>query len=161
VLGMAEIYIPYRLYQATLLDRRLKIIRYYAVDSATGTLDPYEFAVPPQPDAWIELETPNVHPVRLDEGLTNNMVVEKVRRFLYARGFFRLTNPTITAELIKPDFYIPYWAVFCGDQQNVRATVIDAVRQTVEGSKARQLVETWLLDSNGNSGLRVTGADLL
>jgi hypothetical protein len=161
VLGIAEIYIPYRLYRLTLRDRRLQIIRYYAVDSATGTLDPYEFAFPPDPDACIELETENVHPVRLDEGLTKKMVAEKVRRFLYSRGFFRLTNPSITAELIKPEFYIPYWAAFCGGQQNVRTIVIDAVRQTVEGSKARQLVETWLLDGDGDAGLRLTGADLV
>lgn len=142
--GIAEIYLPYRLYKVMLDDRRIQSVRYYAVDATTGTLDPYEFATAPGEDAWIELETRNFHPVRLGESETRKIIVEKVRRLLYSRGFFRLANPNITADLVTPEFYIPYWAGFYGGEQNLSATVLNAVRQTVEGSKMRRAVQTWL-----------------
>lgn len=144
--AIAEIYIPYRLYKITLNDRRLKSIPFYAVDAATGDLDPYEFAAPPEPHSWMEVETCNAHPVRLEENQTKNIVTEKVRRLMYSRGFFRLASPTITAELVQGEFHIPYWAGFYGDEQNIKVTVLNAVRQTMEGSKLRRLVETWLLE---------------
>jgi hypothetical protein len=142
--GIAEIYIPYRLYKVMLNDRRLQNIRYYAVDAAAGTLDPYEFATAPEENAWEEVETRNFHPVSLSESETKKVASEKIRRLLYSRGFFRLASPGITAQLIKPEFYIPYWAGFYGHEQNVSITVLNAVRQTVEGSKMRRVVRAWL-----------------
>src|SRR5215468_4748809 len=138
--GVAEIYIPYRLYKVTIEDRRFRSVHHYAVDAATGTLDPYEFATPPSPHALVEVETHNLHPARLDEAQTQKLVTEKVRRLSYSQGFFRIINPEIKAERIEPEFYIPYWVGFYGDEQNLSLTVLNAVRQTVEGSKARRLV---------------------
>lgn len=146
--GMAEIYLPYRLYRVTVDDRRLRRVHYYAVDAAAGTLDPYEFTNPPTPDEWIAAETHNFHPARLDEGQTNKLVTEKARRSLYSRGFFRIINPNITAELIQSEFYIPYWAGFYGDEQNISISVLNAIRCTIEGNKVRRLVKTWLLASD-------------
>ena len=45
-----------------------------------------------------------------------------------------------------PEFYIPYWAGFYGDEDNLSLIVLNAVRQTVEGNKVRRLVKTWLLE---------------
>ena len=45
--GVAEIYIPYRLYKVSFEDRGSRLIQYYALDSASGTLDPYEFGKVP------------------------------------------------------------------------------------------------------------------
>jgi len=143
--GIAEIYIPYRLYKVTLDDRQVRSARYYAVDAAAGTLDPYEFVILPEPEAWVEVQTRNLHPARLSENETRKLALDKVRRLLFSRGFFRLVNPQITAELVKPEFYVPYWVGFYGNEPNVRITVMDGVRQTIEGSKARQLVQAWLL----------------
>jgi hypothetical protein len=143
--GIAEIYLPYRLYKVTLEDRRVRSLRYYAMDAAAGTLDPYEFVTLPKPEAWAEVQTRNLHPVKLEESETRKLTLEKVRRLLFSRGFFQLVNPQISAELVKPEFYIPYWAGFYGNDQNVRVTVMDGVRQTIEGSKVRQLVQAWLL----------------
>ena len=153
--AVAEIYLPYRLYRVTMDDRRLKSVRHYAVDAAAGTLDPYEFATPPAPETWVEVETRNFHPARLDESQTTKLVTEKVRRLLYSRGFFRVMNPSIGAELVQPEFYIPYWAGFYGDEQNMGITVLNAVRQTVEGNKARRLVKTWLLESDAQRELNL------
>jgi len=103
------------------------------------------------------VETGNVHPAKLHESHTRQRLTEKIRRRLYSQGFFRLRNLRITAELIKPEFYIPYWAGFYDDERNVSVSVIDAVRQTVEGSKARQIVRMWLLDPTEEPGLNSGG----
>ena len=145
LLGVAEIYVPYRLYKVTLDDRRVQSVRYYAVDAAAGTLDPYEFVALPELEAWVQVQTRNVHPVRLDESETRKLVLERARRLLFRQGFFRLVDPQIRAELIKPEFCIPYWAGFYGSEPSLRVAVLDGVRQTIEGGKARQLVHTWLL----------------
>ncbi|HEY6969199.1 MAG TPA: hypothetical protein VJA94_08345 [Candidatus Angelobacter sp.] len=153
--GIADIYIPYRLYKVTLDDRRIRSVRFYAIDAAVGTLDPYEFARPPQPDSWLRVETGNFHPIRLNEDQTKKFVVEKVRRVLYSRGFFRLANPAISADLIEPEFYLPYWAGFYGDERDVRIIVLNAIRQRVEGSKVRRLVKNWLLEGDSQNELKL------
>jgi hypothetical protein len=153
--GIAEIYLPYRLYKVGVNDPSLQSVHHYAVDATAGTLDPYEFAKPPAADEWMEVETRNFHPARLNETETRKLVTEKVRRLLYSRGFFRVVNPSITAELVQSEFYIPYWAGFYGDEKNMSLTVLNAVRQTVEGKKARWLIKAWLLERDSQRDLNL------
>jgi hypothetical protein len=142
--AVAEIHIPYRLYKITVQDRGSEQVRYYAVDAASGKLDPYEFQALPEAAKWIEVETRNSHPIRLSESDTQKLALEKIRRILFSSGFFRLSHPQIAAELLISEFYLPYWAGFYGDEQNVSLKIINALRQTFEGSKVRHLVKSWL-----------------
>lgn len=142
--GVADIYIPYRIYKVTVEVNGASSERYYAVDAAAGTLDPYEFSALPEQEGWIEVGTRNFHPIGIEESETKQLVMDKVRRLLFSRGCFRLVNPQITAEFIQPEFYVPYWIGFYGNEQSVRITVLNAVRQTIEGGKVRQLVEAWM-----------------
>jgi hypothetical protein len=144
--GVAAIYIPYRLYRVSVADRRLQRLHYYALDSASGTLDPYEFAAPPELQEWTEAEAPNCHPVKVEERKTRELAIETVRRRLFTRGFYRLTAPRIIAELIHPEFYLRYWVGFYGDDRNVSLRVVNAVRQTMEGSKVGHLLRAWLME---------------
>jgi hypothetical protein len=144
--ALAEVYLPYRLYKVSIDDRRVQTVRYLAVDAAAGTLDPYEFAAPPLAETFTEVETRNFHPVRLDEKQTNQRAIENVRRWMFSRGFFRLSNPVMSADLVQLEFFIPYWAAFYGNDGNLNVMVLNAVRQTHEGSKVRRLIKTWLLD---------------
>lgn len=146
LLGLADVYIPYRLYKITIEDRRLQCLRYYAVDAVTGTLDPYEFAAPPPNAMFAEVTTRNCHPVQLDEAETRQLAVQRVRRSVFSRGLFRVSYPVFVAELLRSDFYIPYWLGFYGER-NLKVVVLNAVRQTYEGSKVRRLIETWLTAS--------------
>src|SRR5215471_930385 len=73
--GVADIYIPYRLYSISVEDRRFRRIHYYAQDSASGTLDPYEFAALPESQEWTEIEAPNCHPVKVVESKTRELVI--------------------------------------------------------------------------------------
>jgi hypothetical protein len=144
--AVASVYIPFRLYKITMQDRGAQVARYYAVDSASGLLDPYEFPGLPE---LAELETRNALPVVLPEARTRERAIEKLRRHLYSTGFFRLRNPAIGAELAGPEFYVPYWAGFFGREHDAKITVVDAVRHTIEGGKVRRLVQGWLMEQAG------------
>ena len=124
----------------------MRRVHYYALDSASGTLDPYEFAALPESHEWTELEAPNCHPVKVEERKTRELAIETVRRRLFARGFYRLTSPRLTAELIHPEFYLLYWVGFYGDDRNLSLKVVNAVRQTMEGSKVCHLLRAWLME---------------
>lgn len=144
--GIAAIYLPYRLYHVVVHDHASAKARYFAVDGVTGTLDPYEFPAVPEPECWTEVATRNCHPIRLKESETKQLAIEKVRRLLFSRGFFRVAHPQITAELIRPEFYIPYWVGFYGNEHDVSIKVINAIRRSLEGNKVRQVVKTWLME---------------
>lgn len=157
--ALAEVYLPYRLYRVVTDDRGFQRTSYYAVDAATGTLDPYEFAAPPDAGSFKKIETRNCHPVLLDEEQTKRLAIGRVRRLLFSGGFFRLNNPSITAELAQADFYIPYWAGFYGDERNLKIQVLNAVRQTREGGKVLRLIENWLLERHSAAKTQAIAAD--
>ncbi|MCU1255615.1 MAG: hypothetical protein JWM83_1914 [Candidatus Angelobacter sp.] len=145
LLAVSDIYIPYRLYHVKVDDHRVHSTRFLAVDAISGALDPYEFAESPLQGRCAEVEAKNYLPARLAEDKTRALVLEKVRRMLFSTGFFRLVKPAITTDLIG-EFYIPYWAGFYGEVHNVSVMMLNAVRGTIEGSKASSLVKTWLLE---------------
>jgi hypothetical protein len=146
LMGLSELYIPYRLYKVTVYDRRLCSTRYLAMDAVSGHLDPYEFREPHAQEYCAEIETRNCLPARITETAAQALVLDKSRRLLFSGGFFRLTKPVMAAEMIGSEFYIPYWAGFYGGEQNLNVLVLDAMRGTVEGSKVSQLVKDWLLE---------------
>jgi len=51
--------------------------------------------------------------------------------------------------------FIPYWVGFYGDEHNLNLTVLNAVRRTVEGSKARRLVKSWLSERDSHCELNL------
>jgi hypothetical protein len=108
-------------------------------------LDPYEFVKSPEAHQC-EVEARNCYPVRLAENETRSLAVQKVRRLLFSRGFFRLCDPQLAAALIISELYLPYWVGFYGDEQNVSLQILNSVRETMEGSKIRRLLQTWLLE---------------
>jgi hypothetical protein len=142
--ALADIYIPYRLYQVRVDDHRMRSTRFFAVDAISGVLDPYEFAESSLYGRCSEVETANHLPAQLAEAEARTLILEKVRRLLFAAGFFRLVKPAITTMLIG-EFYIPYWAGFYGEWNNLSVLILNAVRGTIEGSKATNLVKSWLL----------------
>jgi hypothetical protein len=109
-------------------------------------LDPYQFSEIPVQNEFVGIETQNFIPPSLDEGRTRELAIEKARRVIFSRGFFRLAHPRITAELVQPELYIPYWAGFYGSKQDLSIVVLDAVRRTIEGRKVAQAIKAWLLD---------------
>lgn len=143
---LADIYIPYRLYKIACEDAKLQSARCYAIDALSGTLDPYQFSEIPVQSEFVGIETQNFMSPSLDEGRTRELAIEKARRVIFSRGFFRLAHPRITAELVQPELYIPYWAGFYGSKQDLSIVVLDAVRRTIEGRKVAHAIKAWLLD---------------
>ena len=144
LLGLAAVYIPYRLYRIEIDDRGRKGTRYYAIDAAAGNLDPYEFAGPSGAEDLVEVTTRNALPSVVDEVSTCMLAIESIRRQVYLTGFFRLRNPSIAAEPAQAEFHVPYWVGFYGDPRNLSITVIEAVRKSIEGAKVRRVLSTWL-----------------
>ena len=60
LLGVADIYIPYRLYKMTLEDRRVRTARLLAIDAISGNLDPFEFSESPLQTRCTDMETRNI-----------------------------------------------------------------------------------------------------
>jgi hypothetical protein len=143
--SVAEAYIPFRLFQVRIQNRGRTEDRLLGLDAVTGTLDPYQFHHLPTDRDTICLETRNCPAPRLDAEDGIELLVGKLRRLLYRRGFFRIRDLEIAAEPLPGELYVPYWLAFRGSGAQTRLAVLDAVRRQFEGAKVRYLIETWLL----------------
>jgi hypothetical protein len=154
LLGVADIYIPYRLYKMNLEDRRVRTTRLLAIDAVSGNLDPFEFSETPLQNRYTDMETRNFLPAQLSEPETHAAALAKFRRLLFSAGFFRLAKPVISVELVESVLFIPYWAGFYGQEHSVRVLMLDAIRGTIEGGKITSSVKAWLLEGES---IRSTG----
>src|SRR5262249_16245727 len=92
----------------------------------------------------ISLETRNALPRLVLAQASQKNAEQHVRRLLYQRGFFRISNLEIKATRLPLGIYVPYWVGFYGCDDQVRLEVIDAVRRKVEGGKVKVLMQQWL-----------------
>ena len=148
LLGVADIYIPYRLYKINLEDRRVRTARLLAIDAVSGNLDPFEFSESPLQSRCVDMETRNYLPAQLSEPETHAAALAKFHRLLFSAGLFRLAKPVISVELVEAVFFMPYWAGFYGQECSVRVLLQDAIRGTIEGGKITSSVKAWLLEAN-------------
>ena len=143
--SLAEIHIPYRLYRLEICDGPARDVLYLALDSVRASFDAYSFpAVPREPELRL-LETRNHPAPRVPEEHARAEILERGRRLAYARGMLRIRDLRLSAELVLPNFHIPYWAGFFGrgaETSGVR--VLDAVRRRMEGDKLCAFVREWL-----------------
>jgi hypothetical protein len=142
--SVAELYLPFRLFRVRITNRGVTEDRLVALDAVTGTLDPFQFDHVPTEVETTFIETRNCPQAQLEDARVGELLVAKLRRLLYSRGFFRMRDLQITATPIERELYIPYWLGFRGSDGHARVAVIDAVRRRFEGAKVRRLVETWL-----------------
>ncbi len=143
--SVAELYLPFRLFQVQIVNRGARQEQLVALDSVTGTLDPFQFDHVPTDAEVISLDTRNCPRAQMEDAVIKELLIAKLRRLLYSRGFFRMRDLEITASVVPCDLHIPYWLGFRGSDRQARVAVIDAVRRRFEGAKVRRLVETWLL----------------
>ena len=87
-------------------------------------------------------------PVVADESQSEEQLkhrlIEKLRRMIYTRGFFRVRSLKIEAVPLPGEICVPYWVCFRGSSDQVHLAVLDAVRRRPEGAKVRRLIEEWL-----------------
>jgi hypothetical protein len=144
---VADVYMPYRLYQARLEGMSGKApaqTRLFAQDAVQGTLDLFEFPRIPGKEDLLRVETRNLLEPGLEESRGQALLAEKVLRIVFQQGFFRVREPKIELERISLDFHMPYWLGFYGADGALNCRVLDAVRRRMEGAKARALFEHWL-----------------
>jgi hypothetical protein len=153
--SLAELYIPFRLFHVTIVSAGRVQVQTLALDAARGVLDLYQFPAPNDEEKYLWLETRNVLPGVLDNSQSLDQIryrlLEKLRRMIYTRGFFRVRGLRIVAEPIPGEICVPYWVCFRGLNERVHLAVLDAVRRRPEGAKVRRLVEEWLRSDAGLS----------
>jgi hypothetical protein len=142
--SVAELYIPFRFFHVQIQNRGRLEGRIVALDAVSGGLDLYQFEHLPAESETVYLETRNCPAADLADEEAVELVIAKLRRLLYSRGFFRMRDLQIAATPIAVEIHIPYWIGFRGSGTYARLGVIDAVRRRVEGAKVRRLVEAWL-----------------
>jgi hypothetical protein len=146
--SVAELYIPFRLFRVRIVNRGIAEERLVAIDAVAGTLDLYQFDhLPTEPES-VSVETRNCPPAKLPDRLATDLIIAKLRRVLYSRGFFKMRDLEISAVPLPDELHVPYWIGFRGTDDHARVAVIDAVRRRPEGAKLRRLVEEYLTTKN-------------
>jgi len=155
VRSLAELYIPFRLFEVKIFSAGREQNQTLALDAVRGVLDLYQFPAADAEQEFLWLETRNVLPVVADESQSEEQLkhrlIEKLRRMIYTRGFFRVRDLKIEAVPIPGEICVPYWVCFRGSSERVHLAVLDAVRRRPEGAKVRRLVEAWLRSDAGAS----------
>jgi hypothetical protein len=149
--SVAEAYIPFYLFRVTIVNRGRSENSVLGLDAVRGSLDPYRFDHAPTENETIRVETRNSLPTGLPPQQAGDLLVAKVRRLLYGKGFFRLHAMQITAEPLSEELHIPYWLGFSGSGSHARLKVLDGVRRRPEGGKVRSIFEAWLEGAEPNA----------
>jgi len=148
VRSLAELYIPFRLFEVKIFSAGREQNQTLALDAVRGVLDLYQFPAADAEQEFLWLETRNVLPVVADESQSEEQLkhrlIEKLRRMIYTRGFFRVRGLKIEAVPLHGEICVPYWVCFRGSGDQVHLAVLDAVRRRPEGAKVRRLIEEWL-----------------
>jgi len=151
VRSLAELYIPYRLFQVRIRSAGREQNQTFALDAVRGVLDLYRLPALAADDQFLTLQTRNVLPVGVDAAQAEERLIEKVRRMIFTQGFFRVRDLKIEAIALPGEICVPYWVCFRGSRERVHMAVLDAVRRRPEGAKVRRLVEAWLRSDAGAS----------
>lgn len=148
---MAAVYVPFRLYDVEVRDHRSRTHCVFALDAVQGSLDLYRLDCVPADSMLAAIETRNCPPQRLDEASSLRLVHSKIERAVLQAGFFRVRDLQIRPELLPQCVHVPYWLGFIGRNDRASIIVMDAVRRSFEGAKARELFEEWLAHSRADS----------
>jgi len=141
---LADVYIPFDLFQVDIKHSGRVDSHLLAVDAVNGLLDPFEFnALPSSTELAMRRTRNNLEP-KLNEARIAQLSIDKARRLLFSRGFFRVRDLKITASRVAETFYVPYWVGFLGANDEPHLAVMDATRRRFEGAKVRRLLEEWL-----------------
>lgn len=141
---LADVYVPFYLFRINVTSGVRTETRLFGLDAITGSLDPYAFERVPDSAELVSIRTRNCLEPTLNESQAARLAIDKTRRVLFSRGFFRMRNLKITATRVSEALYVPYWAGFQGANSRASLTVIDAIRGQFEGAKVKRLLEDWL-----------------
>ena len=141
---IAEVYVPYRLYQVRYSMGGARVLRFFALEAVQGSLDLFEFPRPPQESEFVAIETRNHIGAALEEARAAELLREKALRVIFLQGFFKLRDTALEIHRQPGELHLPYWLGFYGSRNAFRCRAVDAVRRRVEGAKASAFFEGWL-----------------
>ena len=144
LVDLLTVRIPYRVFEVRVANAGRLERGWLAVDAVTGTLDPYRLDGPPAPGTPPKEDPSSVLPARLPAERLQGPLLERLRRQVYQRGFFRLRGLRLEAEDTGVLLYLDYWVGLRRKGERVSVDVVAATRRAREGGKVRDLVTTWL-----------------
>jgi len=150
--SIAEAYVPFRLFRATVQSGNETQEKYLAIDAVDGSLDLYGFDAAPVAGELMRVETRNALPCGLPVERCAELIEDRLRRMIYRRGFFRARGLQNRIHYSGTDFYVPYWLGFRGRGERAPLAVMDGVRRRFEGGKARELFRQWLVGGTAGGG---------
>ncbi|MGH9937693.1 MAG: hypothetical protein ACREAM_15710 [Blastocatellia bacterium] len=136
----ADFYVPYRFFQMSWNDRQGKT--FLAADAVTGKLDLIEFNQLPADGERAPVDTRMIAEERLSEEEAYRLVRERMMRFVFMKGFFKLSRVNVEIELAA-SLHIPYWVGVYERQGSARLEIINALQGRFEGAKLREIVAEW------------------
>lgn len=132
--------VPYRLFEVRVWNAGRLRRDWLAVDAASGLLDLYRFEGPPAPDQLQRDGHAGVAPEALAPERLRAVLEERVRRQVYAAGFFRLRGLRIEVDDAHRVLYVPYWVGVHRKRGRVHLEVLDALRRSREGARLRHVL---------------------
>ena len=147
---IADVYVPFHLFSVNIQGTGQQQNAMVAIDALCGCFDLYSFQSVPT-GQLVQVRTRNRPEANLSEQHARDLVIDRLRRLEFRRGFFRIRELRISAEPIRIGLHIPYWIAFFGSSDRVQLTVLDAVRCRIEGAKVRHYLCDWLTKSSGPS----------
>ncbi|SRR5216683_862809 len=141
---IADAYLPFRVYRVRYHMGGAPRSHFFALDAVDGSLDLFEFSLPPGEAETVAVSTRNRPAPALSEAQSDELLRDKVLRLIFQQGFFKLRSVNLETEQLPGEIHLPYWLGFYDTRQKVRCRVLDAVRRRMEGARASALFEQWL-----------------
>lgn len=142
--SLAELYVPFTLFQATIRHRNTIDVRLLAADRFSGGLDPFMFDVALDRSTLVTVASRNRLDCVLSVDEVKKSLATKLQRVMFQKGFFKVSGLEIEITPIIEEFYMPYWLGFFGSGTRASIKILDATRRVYEGNKFRAGVEEWL-----------------
>jgi hypothetical protein len=143
--GVRPVQVPYRLFEVRISNAGRLDRRWLAIDAVSGVLDCYGFPAPPDAGALERSADAGALPEVVAPERLRGEVIERVRRQVYATGFFRLRGLRIEVDDTRRVLYLPYWVgVRRKGDRHASIEVLGGLRGSREGGKLKDLIATWL-----------------
>lgn len=140
-----DFYVPYQFFELQIRNGKKATHRLFAIDAVNGNLDLLSFDLPfDKNQECTRIETHRFFPALKSEVEAFESLEEKLRRGIFARGFFKVKNLRIEGRFLEM-IYLPYQVGVYERNHQVRLEIIDAVRGQLEGAKLRTIISEWFL----------------
>src|ERR1700692_3041709 len=90
--SIADAYLPFRVYRVRYHMGGAPRSHYFALDAVDGSLDLFEFSVPPGEAETVAVSSRNHPAPALSQDRSDELLRDKVLRLIFQQGFFKVNN---------------------------------------------------------------------